>query len=404
MQNSIYKLETYCNQWGLTVNPGKTKILVINPLKSNTINIELDHIPIETVDEVNYLGLVIDKHANFKQCLKSQYHKGLKALFKLVKTIDSFPGIDTGMHLFDHMVKPVILYGSEIWTPTLFGIRNNKKVTNETIESLYQTQKPRIEMVYQKYCKRLLGLPQHTDNLVPYGELGTFPLYIESIDWHEIEFKSRNPLLLDAYSCQQHLQGKSVFTWLGFVTNIKRSFTKDSSSQAPNLTTINKIKHTLKEQFARYWMNSLWTDSKTKSEHGRKLRTYRLFKIEFGREYYLQIISNPKWRIALTRFRASAHRLMIEIGRRTKTELNKRLCPKCAMGSIEDEEHFLMTCPAYQIERNKLMSVVQKKSPLFNHLDVKDRFCWIVSNNDHDTLIALAEFVTRANERRHGPS
>ena len=47
-------------------------------------------------------------------------------------------------------------------------------------------------------------------------------------------------------------------------------------------------------------------------------------------------------RSILTRFRISAHKLEIEIGRYTtpKTPLENRLCKQCNSSEIEDEEHF----------------------------------------------------------------
>ena len=42
--------------------------------------------------------------------------KGLKAYFKLCKNILSLhPSLKTSLHIFDHTIKPVLLYGSEIW-------------------------------------------------------------------------------------------------------------------------------------------------------------------------------------------------------------------------------------------------------------------------------------------------
>ena len=46
------------------------------------------------------------------------YNKDLKAYFKLVKYILSFQSsvnYDTSIHVFDHTVRPILLYGSEIW-------------------------------------------------------------------------------------------------------------------------------------------------------------------------------------------------------------------------------------------------------------------------------------------------
>jgi hypothetical protein len=43
------------------------------------------------------------------------HNKGNKALFKLRKTIwDDAPKVTTVLHIFNHTIRPILLYGSEI--------------------------------------------------------------------------------------------------------------------------------------------------------------------------------------------------------------------------------------------------------------------------------------------------
>jgi hypothetical protein len=55
------------------------------------------------------------------------------------------------LDLFDKMIKPIILYGCEVWG---FG-------KNEI-----------LERVHLKFCKTLLNLKSFTPNYMVYGELG----------------------------------------------------------------------------------------------------------------------------------------------------------------------------------------------------------------------------------------
>jgi hypothetical protein len=44
------------------------------------------------------------------------YNKSLKASYKLSRCLSgSAASIKTNLHLFDHTIKPIILYGSDIW-------------------------------------------------------------------------------------------------------------------------------------------------------------------------------------------------------------------------------------------------------------------------------------------------
>jgi hypothetical protein len=43
------------------------------------------------------------------------YKKSLKAVFKLQRALSSSnPSISTFLHLYDHTIKPILIYGSEI--------------------------------------------------------------------------------------------------------------------------------------------------------------------------------------------------------------------------------------------------------------------------------------------------
>jgi hypothetical protein len=63
------------------------------------------------------------------------------------------------LNLFDKIVKPILLYGCEIW-----GLGKNDI----------------IERVHLKFCKLLLRLKVSTTNFKVYGELGRYPLEIVS--------------------------------------------------------------------------------------------------------------------------------------------------------------------------------------------------------------------------------
>jgi hypothetical protein len=143
------------------------------------------------------------------------------------------------------------------------------------------------------------------------------------------------------------------------------------------------------------------SDDKSKSQHGRKLRTYRKFKYQFGRESYLDVIVNTKWRLALTKFRVSAHRLMIELGRRTRTAVEQRLCPKCSLSQVEDEWHFLSVCPLYSEPRSKLLKLLNEKTPLLKQLPFDDQLCWIMASKDDEVINAVGEYVYMAMKMRY---
>ena len=64
---------------------------------------------LENVRHYRYLGV-------FNFAKDDIFKKSLKASFKLTKlTTTGEPRMKTSLHLYDHLLKPIVLYGSEIW-------------------------------------------------------------------------------------------------------------------------------------------------------------------------------------------------------------------------------------------------------------------------------------------------
>ena len=57
----------------------------------------------------------------------------------------------------------------------------------------------------------------------------------------------------------------------------------------------------------------------------------------------------------LCKFRCGSHRLPIETGRWRGVSINDRLCHLCDSGDIGDEYHYVMTCKALCLEREKYL-------------------------------------------------
>ena len=92
-------------------------------------------------------------------------------------------------------------------------------------------------------------------------------------------------------------------------------------------------------------------------QEGKKLRTYAQFKHVIKFEPYLNMVKNIKHRIMLTKFRLSAHDVEIEKGRYNNKPIKaeERYCKFCKSNNnltVEDEFHFLMICPLYQLNRD----------------------------------------------------
>ena len=82
--------------------------------------------------------------------------KALKVYYKLHKDLLTLnPNINTSLHVFDHTINPILLYGCEIrgsFNPTTARFRNEII----TMDKIYQNLK--CELLHTKFCKFILGV------------------------------------------------------------------------------------------------------------------------------------------------------------------------------------------------------------------------------------------------------
>jgi len=117
LQHKLEILHQYCRDWCLKDNIKKTKVVIFNQTgRLITENFTLGSEAIECVNRYKYLGIMLLASGTFKEARHVLYNKALKVCFNLYKDLKSTdPPIKTFLHLFDHMVKPIVLYGEEIW-------------------------------------------------------------------------------------------------------------------------------------------------------------------------------------------------------------------------------------------------------------------------------------------------
>ncbi len=78
---------------------------------------------------------------------------------------------------------------------------------------------------------------------------------------------------------------------------------------------------------------------------------------QYGYKEYLSRVDNAQ--LSLARFRCANHKLQIELGRQVKSmklPVQQHYYKLCNLGAVEDEDHFLLVCPAYQSVRERFRS------------------------------------------------
>ena len=152
LQVQLNAFGEYCDNWKMKVNVNKTKIMVFGfgKLRQN-LKFTYKNVDMEIVKQFNYLRVIFTKTCKFDVSKKHLADKALKAMYEVLKMGRLYKlSVKIQLDLFDKMIKPILLYGCEVWG---FG-------KNEV-----------LERVHLKFCKILLNLKSSTPNYMLYGEL-----------------------------------------------------------------------------------------------------------------------------------------------------------------------------------------------------------------------------------------
>ena len=167
LQECLDKLQIYCNNWGLEVNITKSKVMIFsNSGRLLSTQFHLNNTPLTNTKNYTYLGVKFSINGKFTDAQHEMYNKGLKALFKLKKCFSGHkPKIKTLIHVFDHTVKSVLMYGSEIWGDINFHKLNTqgdnyfKKLCGDLA----------VEKAHLSFCKFILGVSKKSNKYCSYG-------------------------------------------------------------------------------------------------------------------------------------------------------------------------------------------------------------------------------------------
>ena len=159
LQILLNKLSEYCKKWNITVNIGKTKVMVCRcSNRPEEVDILYNNEQLEVVDSFIYLGVTLSFNGLFYKAQKHLSEQASRALYSLNSLFQSTQlCIQDKLKLFDALVSPIMNYGCGIW-----GFHNSKD----------------IEKVHLRFLKQILNVRQQTSNMIVYGELARVPFNV----------------------------------------------------------------------------------------------------------------------------------------------------------------------------------------------------------------------------------
>ena len=325
LQRCLHQLKRYTEEWGLSINLKKTKIMLFqNGGKKINHNFYFGIQKMDLVNNYKYLGTTISNSGSFKNNDTLMKKKASRASFLITKNITKNASVKTSIKLFEKLIEPILLYNCEItkaYFPTKWTVQDFKNKMWDLGGEL--------EKVSTSFIRQLLCIHKKSTNLATMGEVGKFPI-VTKIFVRIISFAIRlrsieTVLLKEATNMNDEMGENSWFRLIEYLQTLTGSNMSDKKSQ---------IKTNIETLYTTWWKEQIIQKP--------KLDFYSKVKYEFKYEKYLNLpsdIRNP-----VVKLRTSCHKLPIEIGRYHNIDRNLRICKICNLKSVGDEIHYLKYC------------------------------------------------------------
>lgn len=335
---------------------------------------------VNVVSYYKYLGVLFSCRLNWSSATKILAQQGKKSFMSLRRRTRLLGNLsyEHFFKIFDTMIVPILTYGAEIWG--------------------YQTYET-IERVQYLACRMFLSVHQNSPNCAVLGECGRFKLLVVTAKkcvkyWVKLLKMPRSRYASKCYAMLYHIDSSQTRTSPNWVTHVKDILLSCNMHDAWDAQTVSNVKCFL-EVFVTRLKYRLYLDWHGDISTMDKLDSYRNFKIRLEPERYLFSVNIPNHRFMLSRFRCSSHCLRIETDRKNNMDRNERICLLCNFSEIEDEYHFLLVCPFFNVFRKKYISRYYFSPPSYQ------KFVDLLQSVDGTELQSLAAFLYHSLKLRY---
>ena len=350
LQKQLNGLLKFCSNNKIIVNETKTKTMCFGT--DEPFNVYFNGKLIEQVHQYKYLGVLVRSVNRPNQDIFADNYrvisdKSRKAAFGMNRCIQNLPP-SIRFDMFDTLVRPVLTYGSDVWGMSKSG-------------------QGALDKVFLHYARCTLGVKATTCNVIAYGGCGKYPpsifCQVNVLCYlHRLLTLQGGKIIKSVFCTLNDLHDQGFLTWVTKAYDLAGTYNIDMDEGATLSTKQYKtlITERVKSTFRTNW----YADLQVKP----LLRSYRLYKREFTPEYYLDCITLPKYRVSISKIRASSHDLEIERGRYTRPKIDPdhRLCAFCL--EIENEERFVTTVKLMMLSVNYYLQGSVPSSRLSHNL------------------------------------
>ena len=347
LQNQLDSLSQFADSKDLTVNTKKSQVMIFNKsgkkLKKEKFTIKGTQL--EVVSKYTYLGVDIPTSGSFSTSIAELTNKAKKAMMPLFNTIMKF-NIPFGkaLKLFQTYIEPILLYNAE--NQTTMSDRDIEKCRMDRNHIYTIASESPLTRTQLKFTKFVMGVGKHCPNMTIFGESASLPLLTRAQIhmmkfWDRIKNMHENTLVNMAY--RENLALNS--NWCKTIQTLNSTYNLHARQHEPK-DFPSMVKKLVKTDFINHWKSRISNPSLEK-----KLSLYSKIKREFAIEPYTKLPFKDRQIIA--KILCTSHKLKVETGRHQDIPREERICCLCTLNKVEDEDHFIAECCAYDQIRLK---------------------------------------------------
>ena len=353
----------------------------------------IDNKKISVTNSYCYLGVDVSNTGSFKKATDTLYKKSLRALYSIYSSLNvksDQPNVRIFLKLFDSLVQPILLYGSDLWGSHCLGGDN---VVSKFVNKFYRT---------------LLGVKRHCSNVGVLAELGRYPIDVNIAKamlkyWIRVATLPTSRLASHCYWTlfeQPNVKDnwfdsiKTLINSTGqyFIWNNQVSFFR--SNEINIKRNKNYILKTIQDLYVQF--------SHEKMSLEKKLYLFKNDVDPIAVSNYLLTTFGREKRATLSNLRLGTTDLELEIGRKSITPRESRFCKLCDLNKVEDELHFLFICPALETTRSPFIESLINSSIGFRNRSSFNKMMYLYFNNNikPNNLNIAAEMLIQLKQAR----
>ena len=370
LQKKLNILDNYCRDWGLKINTNKTKIIVFRNggiIKHNEKWFYKGE-KLENVTYYSYLGILISSRLCWSKCVENLSFKALQIISQLRYLSIRYDYLTSKLlfKLFDSKVKPIILYGSEIW-----GVKK------------YDC----IENVHIKFCKLVLNVGKTTMNFAALSECGRYPMFVyyhhRAIKyWCKLLEEKHNRYIKKCYTLLHQLDESGRHNW---ASDLRILICSLGYGHVWYQQSVGDVKYFLIEVKQRL------IDISRQEWHAKAVHqcpeylNYHPYPFIAPHTELVQSYKERRIYSLLRTFSLPLKNNLLRLGIR-----NNNLCEKCSGIYVENEYHFLFRCSAYTEYRETYIPERFRIQPSIQKLNQ------LLQTKDLNTICSVIRFILRS--------